>query len=158
MRNRQKKGSLIMNIIEFMKNLDAKILCAIIALISSIIGTILGAFLTFIFNILNEIIKRNRDHIVHIRDVKENIYQKCCELLDKVTLLDKNNVINNTEYYERMVDNFISISVQMKLFAPRHIFEKFLELVKEFSDNKDISNEKEKDFINILRKDLKIEE
>lgn len=158
MRNRQKKGSLIMNIIEFMKNLDAKILCAIIALISSIIGTILGAFLTFIFNILNEIIKRNRDHIVHIRDVKENIYQKCCELLDKVTLLDKNNVINNTEYYERMVDNFISISVQMKLFAPRHIFENFVELVKEFSDNKDISNEKEKDFINILRKDLKIEE
>ena len=147
-----------MNIIEFMKNLDAKILCAIIALISSIIGTILGAFLTFIFNILNEIIKRNRDHIVHIRDVKENIYQKCCELLDKVTLLDKNNVINNTEYYERMVDNFISISVQMKLFAPRHIFENFVELVKEFSDNKDISNEKEKDFINILRKDLKIEE
>lgn len=147
-----------MNLLELLKSLDVRVLCAIIALISSIIGTILGAFLTFIFNIVNEIVKRNRERILHIRDIRESIYQKCCELLDKATLLDKSNVTNNVEYYQSMIDSFILMSVQMKLFAPKYIFEKFKDLVKEYNENKNISEDNFQDFINILRKDLKIED
>lgn len=143
-----------MSLLEILKNMDTKLLSALIGFAGVIIGTILTIFSTLIV----EYFRIKREEKKYNVQRKETIYCKSCELIDKVTIFNKDTIIDNVDFYKKIIEEFISVEVQLKLFAPKCIFEQFKALLKEFIEKKSISNNNETNFIDILRKDLNIKD
>lgn len=152
--NWKKKGGHKMSILEILKNMDTKLLSALIGFAGVIIGTMLTIFSTLIV----EYFRAKREDKKYSIQRKETIYCKSCELIDKITIFDKDTVVDSIDFYKKITEEFISIKVQLKLFAPNNIFEKFKEIIKEFGETKSISDDKEQQFIKILKKDLNIKD
>ncbi len=147
--------------LEFLKNLDVKILCSFIAIIGSLGGVIIGGFLTAIFAFMNNRINYNMEESRYFKRKKEETYIEMedlitdyCAHLPEMTKTHAIPVELRTRYN--------NIRSKALIYAKKKISDKFYEILNKImldtTSIYKIDKEKIDDLTYEIKKDLGIKD
>lgn len=114
--------------IEFLKNLDVKILCALIGIIGSLMGVIIGAILSSVLTMLVDWLKFCRDENIYYKRKKEETYVEMEDLITDycahISEIKKINTIN-----KELREKYNHIRTKAHIYAKKNIADKFYNLL-----------------------------
>lgn len=153
--HREKKGGCIMGIIEYLKNMDIRLLVALIGFV----GVLIGAFISCFTTVCLEWIKFCREEKIYYKRKKEETYSSICSIIYKLTGSEGHYIkdSNRETFYEQIMD----LVVCLEIYASRKVYDFFVKkVIKELNkeNNYYISNETLTNFINLIKEDLKIKD
>ena len=146
-----------MQIVEYIKNLDIRLLVALIGFVGVLIGAFISCFTTFCL----DWIKFNREEKIYYKRKKEETY---IEMLDIIT-----NYCANLNYMKKTKSlglerrrEFNAIRTKASLYANKKIADDFYNLMATLFDeilgNGSFNDKKRQELTDNIKKDLKIED
>lgn len=119
-----------METIELIKNLDVKILCSFIAIVGSLSGVIIGAFLTAIFASINNLISYNMDENRYFKRKKEETYLEMEDLItDYCAHLPEMKKINTIN--RELREKYNNIRSKAHIYAKKKISDQFYKILNQ---------------------------
>ena len=143
--------------LEVLKNLDVKVLCALITLIGSLGGVIIGALISCGTTFFLDCIKSKREEKLHYKRKREETY---IEMQDFITDLNA--------HWNELKKNFLNNDLRLKYnalrskahtYCKKEIVDYFYEIANDLMTGKIEDNIQERmdNFISMIKRDLKIE-
>ena len=152
---RKKKGGCVMQIVGYIKNLDIRLLVALIGFVGVLIGAFISCFTTFCL----DWIKFNREEKIYYKRKKEETYISICALIYKL-IGSQGNYVNNSNK-ERFYEQIMNLAVNLEIYASKKVYDLFAKkIIKELNPNTkyNVSDETIRNFINLIKEDLNFKE
>lgn len=151
---RKKKGGCVMQIVGYIKNLDIRLLVALIGFVGVLIGAFISCFTTFCL----DWIKFNREEKIYYKRKKEETYIEMQKFI--TDCMGHWHEVKNGHICGELRIKYNNLRPNAHIYANQTITDEFYDLASDMmtGKNKETYDERNNHLIDAIRKDLKIED